>query len=125
MWGRQKRVLRRISMRKREREKIIITNKIKNEEMKLYKNLYSNDNLPRTIHNSIDFAAQKQCYDSYGYTADLSKPLWENIEHIFVGMNKFEYFSRPCQIAYHKLCKTLSPLCGIGITLGLGLKFCI
>ena len=36
-----------------------------------------------------------------------------------------EYLHRPSQMSYHNLCKNIQPPKGIGITLGLGLKFCI
>jgi hypothetical protein len=40
-------------------------------------------------------------------------------------MTSFSYFNRPQQMSYHDLCSEDSPPKGIGVTLGLGLKFCI
>ena len=40
-------------------------------------------------------------------------------------MSKLGYFHRPSQMSYHDLCTNTSPPKGIGLTLGLGLKFCI
>jgi hypothetical protein len=61
---------------------------------------------------------------SFGYFPDAHAPLWKNTEEVLKKMTVFQYFNRPKRMAYHNLCVTQQPPKGIGITLGLGLKFC-
>ena len=68
---------------------------------------------------------KKQLVSSFGYYADPSLPLWKNVETVLSKMTSFEYFHRPKQMAYHDLCDNLKAPDGIGVTLGLGLKFCV
>ena len=77
------------------------------------------------IQKTIEMKGKVDCIESYGYIAEKKNPLWENAESVLQRMSKCEYFNRPYQMAYHNLCETLSPPKGLGITLGLGLKFCI
>jgi hypothetical protein len=61
---------------------------------------------------------------SFGYYPDPRAPLWKNTEEVLGKMTVFQYFNRPRQMSYHNLCTTTNPPKGIGVTLGLGLKFC-
>ena len=91
----------------------------------MYKSLYITANQPIMIEKSIKMNGDVDCIESFGYVAAKENPLWENAENVLGNMTTYEYFNRPFQMAYHNLCETLSPPKGIGITLGLGLKFCI
>ena len=62
---------------------------------------------------------------TYGYKADSLNPPWENVKTIIGNMKKNTYFHRLNTNSYHNLCTNLKPPDGIGILLGLGLKFCI
>jgi hypothetical protein len=95
------------------------------KEKEQYKSLYIENNKTEIKTKAIITSSTLKCYDSYGYVANPKMPLWENIEKVLTNMTELEYYNRPCQMAYHNLCEKLTPPDGIGITLGLGLKFCV
>ena len=63
--------------------------------------------------------------ETYGFSSNPSQPLWKNLEDVIKNMTKLGYLHRPSQMSYHDLCRNKQPPKGIGLTLGLGLKFCI
>ena len=66
-----------------------------------------------------------ECNSSYGFTSDPDLPIWHNISNVLRDMTPITYFSRPRRMAFHNLCEREKPPEGIGITLGLDLKFCV
>ena len=118
----RKRQSRRISQRKKQKQKI--NDKINNNnsiEQPLLIQLQKEKQIKSII--------QQQTIDSniktYGFSCNYNLPQWNNLENVITSMTKLEYFHRPSQMAYHNLCTQVTPPQGIGITLGLGLKFCI
>jgi hypothetical protein len=95
------------------------------KEKEQYKSLYIENNKTEIKTKAIITSSTLKCYDSYGYVANPKIPLWENIEKVLTNMTELEYYNRPCQMTYHNLCEKPTPPDGIGITLGLGLKFCV
>ena len=65
------------------------------------------------------------CKKDYGFVADSDLPLWKNRQKALSDTPIGVYFNRPSKLAYHNLCSNLKPPKGLGLTLGLGLKFCI
>jgi hypothetical protein len=78
-----------------------------------------------TIRKTIERDGRNKCLEAFGFVSSPKKPLWENMELVLGNMTKFQYFNRPQQMAFHNLCSIKQPNKGIGLTLGLGLKFCI
>ena len=62
----------------------------------------------------------------FGFVADTTKPIWENVQQILQQMPADVYFNCPNNIAIHNLCKCTSDIPpGSMSLLGLGLNFCI
>jgi hypothetical protein len=91
----------------------------------MYQPLYTAKYQIKYIGKPIEWNTRKDCINSFGYAANVNLPLWKNAETVLSNMSTSKYFNRPYQMAFHNLCETLSPPKGIGITLSLGLKFCI
>ena len=61
----------------------------------------------------------------YGFVADVSKPLWQNIDQAMESLSMQEYCSRPSNMACHNYL-SFNPLpSGTRDLLGLGLNYCI
>jgi hypothetical protein len=78
-----------------------------------------------TIKKTIERDGRMKCMEAFGFISNPKNPLWKNVELVLGNMTKFQYFNQPQQMAFHNLCTINQPLQGIGLTLGLGLKFCI
>jgi hypothetical protein len=117
----RKRQSRRVTKRQQlQKEKI--EEKIKTEN---YKYIYIQTNKNTQIKNDIIRIAEKQNLKTFGFNCNNKLPIWDNLERTMKTMSKLAYFHHPAQMSYHNLCQTTQPPKGIGITLGLGLKFCI
>jgi hypothetical protein len=121
----QKRLSRRIAQKRKAQFQKVIEREKKREAKEKDRPLEIQLNTSKTIKTTIVRDGNQKCLESYGFIGDPEVPLWKNIEDVLGNMTKFEYFNRPQQMAYHNLCSEKQPLQGIGITLGLGLKFCI
>jgi hypothetical protein len=95
------------------------------QEKQRWKALYIQANQPVIISKTIKILNRQSLLTSYGHVANVRLPLWKNTEDVLSRMTTFSYFNRPQQMSYHDLCSEDSPPKGIGVTLGLGLKFCI
>jgi hypothetical protein len=119
------RLLRRIAQKRKAQFKEIIEREMKREAKEKDRPIEIQMNMSKMIRMTIVRDGNQKCLESYGFIEDPEVLLWKNIEDVLGNMTKFEYFNRPQQMVYHNLCLEKQPLQGIGITLGLGLKFCI
>ena len=62
---------------------------------------------------------------TYGCRSNPSHLIQKNLENIIINMTRLGYLHQTSQMSYCDLCRTMKLPEGIGITLGLGLKFCI
>jgi hypothetical protein len=120
----RKRQSRRLTERKRKKQKIKETKAIIKVEQKQFKALYVFSQQASVFCKSIHINNRNSVIASFGYFPDACAPLWKNMEEVLKKMTVLQYFNRPKRMAYHNLCVTQQPPKGIGITLGLGLKFC-
>ena len=125
-------VVRKERKRKRKSRRVSIRHTLckrhtlKQSEKKQFNSVFKRDNgnikfLVQRVENSVI----QDCLNTYGFVGDPSRPLWHNVERILMNMSGSEYFNRPQNMAFHDLCTELKAPEGIGVTLGLGLKFCI
>ena len=69
---------------------------------------------------------QKQIKHQYGFLADPSKELWENIKDYYGNMSPRTYLiGRPTNMACHDLCIDQKAPPGIELLLGLGATYCV
>jgi hypothetical protein len=61
----------------------------------------------------------------YGFVADHTRPLWENIEKRIGEMEVDEWNARPRNMACHNLLRENPMPVGITSLLGLGLNYCV
>ena len=80
---------------------------------------------PKYIEQLIIKTGERQLHDTYGFTADPEKEIWQNINIRLGNLTTTEYFNKILQSSYHNLCTYLTPQPRLGLLLGLGLKFCI
>ena len=96
-----------------------------NKQTKSFKYIIQDVEKHIQVKKDIIANAKNHNMETYGFSSDYHLPLWHNLENTIKKMTKLEYLHRPSQMSYHNLCKNIHPPNGIGITLGLGLKFCI
>jgi hypothetical protein len=70
-------------------------------------------------------AIEKECIRSYGFVANPTKKIWENIPSALKTIQATTYLNSPFNLHCHNLCtKLLTPI-GFNQLLSLGLNFCI
>jgi hypothetical protein len=67
----------------------------------------------------------KECTQMYGFIADPTKPIWENIPVALQKNPTSTFLQTPYKLTCHNLCEKLQPPPGFNQLLGLGLNFCI
>jgi len=65
------------------------------------------------------------CLRTFGFIANPSKPLWNNVINAIETYDQKLLRSQPTNLAFHNLCSTKQPPPNMQQLLGLGLKFCI
>ena len=91
----------------------------------IYPFIKREDKIIRSI-DCLYFNNESSIKMSYGYVADPSLPKWKNITNVIGQLSTFAYFNRPSNMTFHNLCEIKQPkINNIGVTLGLGLKFCV
>ena len=69
---------------------------------------------------------QKELKQLYGFLADPSKELWENIKNYYDNMDPRTYLvGRPTNMACHNLCMINKAPEGVELLLGLGERYCV
>jgi hypothetical protein len=106
---------KRNSRRKEERSK-----KRKLEKETLQKHTLENQKLKDSLT-----ATEEECIRCYGFVANSSKPIWENIPHALKSIQASTYLNSPSNLHCYNLCTTLTPPTGYNQLLGLGLNYCI
>jgi hypothetical protein len=80
---------------------------------------------PKRVFCSSIMDHRKRVFEAFGFHINKKRPKWENAKIVFYNMKVQEYQNRPHQMSFHNLCQSLKPPDGIGVLLGLELKFCI
>jgi hypothetical protein len=62
----------------------------------------------------------KKCIQIYGFAADTTKPIWENISKALRTINATTYLQTPINLCCHNLCEKLGLPPGFYQLLGLG-----
>jgi len=70
-------------------------------------------------------ATEKECICCYGFIANPSKPIWENIPSALKAIQATTYLNSPYNLHCHNLCKTLPLPTGYNQLLDLSLNYCI
>ena len=100
--------------------------KLEKSKRREFNSIFKRDNgRINLLTQRVEYKTIQNCLDTYGYVGDPSRPLWHNVERVLLQMSGPEYFNRPQNMTFHDLCTELKAPEGIGVTLGLGLKFCI
>jgi len=114
----RKRPSRRISKRcKFKREK-----QLANESLRLANITNNKCNNVKVTHQR---KAKIYCDLHYDYTADPSKPVWQNKQNTFSNMTSTSYHQKSSNLGYHDLTDTIPPPPKLGRLLSLGRKFII
>ena len=118
----KKRKSRRVSIRHASRKRC----KLERSEKRNFNSVFKRklDNIKFLVQR-IEKSTIQECLNTHGFVGDPAYPLWHNTERVLLNMTGPEYFSRPQNMTFHDLCTELKAPEGIGVTLGIGLKFCI